>query len=337
MMPDVVKKYGSYLWLDPGEPAARKYTLAVMADVVKRYDVDGIHIDDYFYPYKEKGPDGKELDFPDDASWSRYQSSGGKLSRDDWRRDNINQLVHQMYAQTKAIKPWVQVGISPFGIWRPGNPPSVKGFDAYAQIYCDSKLWLQKGWADYFTPQLYWKLQGGQPYEDLLKWWLSQNTKGRHIWPGLMPSRIPRQFDTQVILDQIAVNRRTPGATGEVHFSMVAFMKNVGGIDQALTNGPYSYPALVPPSPWLSQKRPESPKFDLDTRGNGVAIKWKKADHHPFLYLVQAKYGSAWQTSIYNGEVRCEILLDKPDAISVRAVDRLGNLSEKREAIVLQK
>lgn len=332
MMPDIVKKYGSYLWLDPGEPAARKYTLAVMADVVKRYDVDGIHIDDYFYPYKEKGPDGKELDFPDDASWGRYQSSGGKLSRDDWRRDNINQLVHQMYSQTKAIKPWVKVGISPFGIWRPGNPPSVRGFDSYAQIYCDSRLWANEGWADYFSPQLYWKLQGGQPYEDLLNWWLSQNTKGRHIWPGIYTSRIPKQWDSKVILDQIAIDRKTPKDSGEVHFSMIALMKDAGGIDEALKDGPYSYPALVPASPWLGNKLPASPKFEIDSRDDGVSIKWKTQKYPPFLYLVQAKYGDKWRTMIYNGEVRCEILRERPDAVSVRAVDRLGNLSEKREA-----
>src|SRR5206468_454670 len=118
--PDLIRTYGSVMWMDPGEEGAQRQTLDVMADVVRRYDVDGIHIDDYFYPYREKGPGKKEMDFPDEQSWTRYQKAGGKLTRDDWRRDNINRLVRRMYEQTKRIKPWVKVGISPFGIWRPG-------------------------------------------------------------------------------------------------------------------------------------------------------------------------------------------------------------------------
>src|SRR5438128_2395687 len=181
--PELVKQYGKYQWLDPGEPAAREHTLKVFRDVVHRYDIDGVHIDDYFYPYPEKG-----VDFPDEASWQRYQKSGGKLSRADWRRQNINDLIEKTYAMIKQEKPHVKFGISPFGIWKPGFPAAVAGFNQYDSLYADAKLWLNKGWCDYFTPQLYWRISAtSQPYKGLLDWWISENSKGRNIYPGLAP------------------------------------------------------------------------------------------------------------------------------------------------------
>ena len=116
--PDWVKHYGKVLWLDPGEPGVQDYSLRVVMDVVNRYDVDGVHLDDYFYPYKEKDASGVEMDFPDDSSWRRC-GRGGALSREDWRRENVNQFIHQVYQSIKAAKPWVKFGVSPFGIWRP--------------------------------------------------------------------------------------------------------------------------------------------------------------------------------------------------------------------------
>src|SRR5688572_16637513 len=168
---DVVKVYGNMLWMDPGEPAAEKQSLNVFMDVVERYDVDGIHIDDYFYPYPVQDKEKNEVDFPDDPSWKRYQESGGKLSRHDWRRENINRMMKKIYEGTKKRKPWVRFGISPFGIWKPGYPQVVQGFNQYEKLYADAKLWLNKGWLDYWTPQLYWKLSApAQPYEPLLNW-----------------------------------------------------------------------------------------------------------------------------------------------------------------------
>src|SRR6185503_13430264 len=149
------------------------------------YDVDGVHIDDYFYPYPVNDASGRKVDFPDSATYARYRRAGGKLSRDDWRRDNVDKLVEALYTGVHAVKPRVRVGISPFGIWRPGNPPQIAGFDAYAEIYADSKKWLQRGWADYYVPQLYWPIaRPQQSYPVLYDWWLAQNTLHRHVWPG---------------------------------------------------------------------------------------------------------------------------------------------------------
>jgi uncharacterized lipoprotein YddW (UPF0748 family) len=152
--PTLVKKYGSYLWMDPGEAAVRARTVKVIVDVVKRYDVDGIHLDDYFYPYPESDRRGRVLPFPDATSYAKYRKTGGKLDRADWRRENVNTLVRQLHDTVHATKPWVRFGISPFGIWRPGYPQQIRGFDAYEKLYADARKWLREGWVDYFTPQL---------------------------------------------------------------------------------------------------------------------------------------------------------------------------------------
>ena len=165
---------GAFLWMDPGDPEVRRRSLRAIVDVVKRYDVDGVHIDDYFYPYPENDPRESRSIFPTRPPTRAIVKDGGKLAKDDWRRDNVDKLVEAFYKGVHAAKPWVKVGISPFGIWRPGNPPQIKGFDAYAEIYADSKKWLQNGWVDYLAPQLYWPIAPpDQSFPVLYDWWLS--------------------------------------------------------------------------------------------------------------------------------------------------------------------
>ena len=173
-----------------------------MLDVVKRYDVDGIHIDDYFYPYRESRVVTRrvrkkrvrtrvEIPFPDDKTWKKYGRPAGFTDRDAWRRSNIDDFVRSLYKGAKAIKPATLVGISPFGIWRPGSPPGVTGLDSYAEIYADSKRWLAEGWLDYVVPQLYWQVGGTQDRFRLLDaWWRSENPQGRYIFPGLYTSHV---------------------------------------------------------------------------------------------------------------------------------------------------
>ncbi len=141
----------------------------------------------------------------------QYQASGGKMGRDDWRRDAVNRLIERMYREVKAAKPAVKVGISPFGIWRPGNPPGIAGFDPYVEIYADSRLWLKEGWCDYLAPQLYWPLkQEKQSFTRLLAWWSEQNSKERFLWPGLYTSRVTgkdKGWPTSEIVEQIRLAR----------------------------------------------------------------------------------------------------------------------------------
>jgi uncharacterized lipoprotein YddW (UPF0748 family) len=255
--PDLAKRYGTHYWLNPTSQEVQDYTMRVILDVVHRYDIDGVHIDDYFYPYREKGADGKVIPFPDDDTWMQYQASGGKLSRDDWRRDAVNRLIERMYREVKAAKPLVKVGISPFGIWRPGNPPGIAGFDPYVEIYADSRLWLKEGWCDYLAPQLYWPLkQEKQSFTRLLAWWSEQNSKERFLWPGLYTSRVTgkdKGWPASEIVEQIKLARAQPGASGHVHFSMRALMNNTGGMADALKSV-YTESAKVPPMP--SSSRP---------------------------------------------------------------------------------
>jgi len=189
--PSLAKRYGAFVWMDPGEAAVRAHTLRVILDVVSRYGIDGVHIDDYFYPYPERDSRNRLIPFPDSASYRRYRATGGKLDRDPWRRENVDLLVEALHKEIHAIKPWVKFGVSPFGIWRPGYPLGIQGFDAFEGLYADARRWLHEGWVDYFSPQLYWTMGAqAQGYTPLLNWWRDQNRHDRHIWPGNFTSPV---------------------------------------------------------------------------------------------------------------------------------------------------
>lgn len=241
--PEWTCRVGSQLWLDPGEPAAREYVLGVIQDIVRRYDIDGVHIDDYFYPYPRTAG---VVSFPDDATWTRYGTKSG-LSRADWRRDNINDFVRSMYRTVKATKPSVRVGISPFGIWRPGVPPTTEAqVDAYGQLFADSRKWLAEGWCDYLAPQLYWSIQPAkQSFPVLLEWWRAQS-RGKDVWPGIATVRIGATRPAREIIDQIALTRRGTDSPGHIHWSMKALLQNRGGVADLLRAGPYAEKASVP-------------------------------------------------------------------------------------------
>jgi uncharacterized lipoprotein YddW (UPF0748 family) len=338
--PDLVRTYGDYLWLDPGDSAVRRISTNVFVDVVKRYDIDGVHIDDYFYPYKERDSKGNVMDFPDDRTWNRYVASGGKLSRDDWRRHNVDILIHDVYTAIKAVKPWVKFGISPFGIWRPGNPEQVKGFDSYAELYADSRKWLTEGWVDYFTPQLYWAVTSpDQSYPILLRWWISQNTMGRNIWPGNFTSRVgeagSRSWKAQEILDQISATRMEEGAGGNVHFSAKVFMLDRDSINEKLLSGPYAGPALVPASPWLDSIPPAPPRALLrrDSATGEMAVDiTPQGTEKVWRWVVRYRTGTEWTTLLLPGSQLTHMFNGGrnsagPDNVAVSAVDRTGNES----------
>ncbi|HET6406954.1 MAG TPA: family 10 glycosylhydrolase [Chthoniobacteraceae bacterium] len=234
--PEWIRRHGSLLWIDPGEPGARDYVLSVVMDVVKRYAIDGVHIDDYFYPYPAKGV----RDFADDKSWDRYGTGSG-LSRADWRRDNINRFVATLYKTVKAEKANVKVGISPFGIYRPGVPATIEaGLDAYSMLYCDPKLWLEKGWCDYLAPQLYWSIEPAkQSFPVLLDWWRAQSKAGRPVWPGIATGRIGDKRPAKEIANQIKLTRQGTDSPGHIHWSIKSLMQNRGGVSDLLTRDIY--------------------------------------------------------------------------------------------------
>ncbi len=285
--PSLVKSYGQQLWMDPGEAAAAERTLAVVADVLRRYAIDGVHIDDYFYPYPVSSGIGAaaiKQPFPDQPSWLRYQRSAGGLERDDWRRDNVNRLVQAMQALVKRERPGALFGISPFGLGRPElRPPGILGFSQYHELYADVELWCEQGWCDYLAPQLYWTIdQPAQAFGVLLDYWLAKAGPGMAVWPGLFTSRIgapQRAFDGEQILRQIALlrARRAAGGTGDaaggaagepgghIHFSMIALLQDRDGIASRLQAGPYATAAqrpllrvVDPPSVGTPSVKPQS-------------------------------------------------------------------------------
>ena len=332
--PALVKAYGDMLWMDPGEPEAAAHTLAVVADVVRRYDVDGVHIDDYFYPYPVKQGE-VDVAFPDDDAYARHLLGGGTLARDDWRRSNVDGLVEKLRQTTQAIKPHVRVGISPFGLGRPDRrPPGVTGFSQYDKLYADVEGWLQKGWLDYLAPQLYWPIdREGQPFAPLLDTWLAENTARRHIWPGLFTSQVtrgeplgPRAWPAREIVDQVLLQRTRSEATGHIHFSMAALMQNRDGITTLLQMGPYAQPALVPATPWLDAPMPPAPML----RAAGARVLIEPAPGEPASRWAVWRRGrgaaSTWRFEVLGGSERS---LDPQGAevLAVAAVNRVGRLS----------
>lgn len=242
---DWVKRYGDQLWIDPGEAAAAEHTLAVVRDVLTRYAVDGVHIDDYFYPYPIQDAGKQDVDFPDEPSWQRYVGGGGSLARADWRRYNVNSLVQRLYALTHEVRPGARVGISPFGLPQPSlRPAGISGFSQYDKLYADVELWLREGWLDYLAPQLYWpRAQTAQAFEPLLQAWRALNPLGRPIHPGLFTSRIDvtdKSWPVDEVLGQIDSIRRLSPGSGHIHFSMAALAQNRRGIADALRTGPYA-------------------------------------------------------------------------------------------------
>jgi uncharacterized lipoprotein YddW (UPF0748 family) len=328
-MPQSVRQYGNMQWLDPGDGAVQAHVLSVIADVVSRYDIDGVHIDDYFYPYRERDRRGRSIEFPDEATYGRYVRGGGRLARDDWRRDNVNRFVQQLYQTVKDEKPWVKVGVSPFGIWRPGHPAGVAGLDAYREIYADAKRWLNEGWLDYVSPQLYWRASApAQPYGRLLDWWIAENSHRRHVWPGNFTSRVgdpSAQWEAEEILEQIRLTRGAAGALGNVHFSMRALMENRRGLADSLSSGPYAIPALVPPSAWLDARVPAAPSLAVhaDAEGRSLAIS-PGDDTAVRFWIVQLRTGGAWHLVPLAGDRRRLSLAPGTDRAVVYAVSRTG-------------
>lgn len=340
--PELVRTYGPYLWLDPGEPEVQDYLHRVVLDLVSRYDIDALHFDDYFYPYPRKNSAGQIIPFPDDASWRKYQETpGSTLSRGGWRRRNVNDFVSRASESIKGVKPYVKFGISPFGIWRRRNPPGVVGLDAYDELYADSRKWLSEGWVDYLSPQLYWAIRPAeQSYTALLDWWNGQNTRGRHVWPGIAVSKISESrppHPVGEVLAQIDATRRGHASSGNIFFSMEAFARDRDAINGALKAGPYAEPALVPASPWLGGTPPREPALTLskiNERGD-VESRWGAQGGAPaFLWAVYAKRGERWEASVLPGHVDRLVIPALPtqppvSAVAVSAVDRLGNESAR--------
>jgi uncharacterized lipoprotein YddW (UPF0748 family) len=355
--PEVVRQAGSTQWLDPTSPLVRERALDVMVDVARRYDVDGVHIDDYFYPYPSNGGGPN---FDDDANWQAYRNGGGDRDRSHWRREQVNLFIRQLYDRIKATRQSVKVGVSPFGIWRPGVPTGIVAYlDAFDDIYADSRTWLREGWVDYLAPQLYWKISGPQDFVSLFEWWQGQNVtrRGAHLWPGISTARIGRSGvgegdgrDANEIDRQIDITRGTPErpvapAAGHIHWSISALKKNTGGIADHLREKTNRTKALVPASPWLAEwqtpgiaattsRSTPLPRAEIVVRPdkNTIGVSWDLAVPPPNLrwWCVQVRSGAIWRVvrilSADARETSVPVSIDgaKVDTIALRAVDKIG-------------
>ena len=326
----VVKLKNGMYWMDPAKESVQEHATAVIMDVVKRYDIDGIHLDDYFYPYASYNG-GEE--FPDEKSWAAYQVGEGALSRDDWRRENVNLFIQELYNEIKAVKPFVKFGISPFGIWRPGYPESIAGFDQYSELYADARLWLNQGWIDYFMPQLYWGINEiQQSFPVLLGWWKAENDQKRHLWPGINAA-----LGKDEVISQIMITRGMLTESPGVAFWSIGPLVKKDTLATVIEEGPYRKEALVPASPWLNNKAPVAPIVVPTVAEEMLKLSWVSGgDEKVFRWVVYYNYGSFWNYKILDHHeefVKFQRSINgKPlVSIGVTAVDRTGNESEFKE------
>jgi len=234
-------KVGSVVCMDPGAPEVQDHVVKVVTDLARRYEVAGIHFDDYFYPYP---PAGGKVTFPDGKTYQRYRAGGGKLELGDWRRDNVNRLVARVHQAVKSARPSAVFGISPFGIYTKGQPPTVEaGLDQLNQIFADPVQWMRAGSVDYLVPQLYWKDGSAQSFSELLKWWRGSaaNPRGVPIYPGIAAYRMSEQgWPPQEILRQVALSRTVgKGPSGQVFFRLSTLADNTKGIATLLKKAGY--------------------------------------------------------------------------------------------------
>ncbi|MBD2213014.1 family 10 glycosylhydrolase [Nostoc linckia FACHB-104] len=322
--PDVVYKWGNQLWMDPGIKIVQDRAYNVILDVVRRYDIDGVHLDDYFYPYPISGQT-----FPDSKTYEAYKSAGGGLSLGDWRRENVNLMVLRLSEGIKATKPHVKFGISPFGIYRPGQPAGITGLDAYNVLYADSKKWLELGWVDYIAPQLYWRTdQTQQSYSALLNWWTQVNTKQKHVYAGnnltepSNKSRESEEIEKQVIFSRSQAGRYS---LGNIFFNLGVLMENSQGIADKFQTQIYNKPA-IPPT-WSSQVTtvPAPPTGLVYVNGR---LNWKPGDDQPVRsWTLYRQSGDGWviQRILSAGTTFATV---GPGTYAVCAVDRLANESQ---------
>lgn len=284
--PNWLLSQGALRILNPGLPEVRQYVTRVVMDVVRRYDIDGVHFDDYFYPYP---PAAGTAPFTDDSTFVLHNR--GFTNRADWRRDNVNILVQQVSDSIRAVKPWVKFGISPFGIWqnRSTSQPAgsaTNGLQSYTDIYADSRRWIQAGWLDYIAPQLYWHI--GNPAADygvLVPWWdgVMKQANGRHLYIGQAVYRIggagepagwqqPNQMPTQLRL-----NRQTTTIQGSIFYNSTSFRSNPLGLRDSLQTNFYVRPALLPAMPWKDNVSPSAPSgLTAVPAGNAITLRWTK-------------------------------------------------------------
>lgn len=275
--PEWLLQVGTVKILNPGLPEVREHVVKVIMDIVNRYDIDGIHFDDYFYP---NGTAGDDAAYNADPRGFPNTAAG----RADWRRDNINLLIQRVNDSIRAAKPWVKFGVSPSGIYRSstdpalGSPTAAGALQHYTHLFADTRKWIEQGWVDYLAPQVYWYMgQAGSDYSLLAPWW-NNNAYGRHIYIGLADYKMNTAGWTspEQINNQIALNRSLANISGQIHFRHAFLQGNALGYRTSLMNGHYKRPALLPVMAWKGLGAPGAPSALAASPGedNAVQLAW---------------------------------------------------------------
>jgi uncharacterized lipoprotein YddW (UPF0748 family) len=283
--PEWLLPFGNLRVLDPGNPEVRKHVTQVVLEVTNRYDVDGIHFDDYFYPYPTTG-----LTLNDSATYANNKR--GIVNKNDWRRDNVNLLVKMISDSIKSVKPWVKFGISPFGIWQNKTTAqplgsATGGLESYNDIYCDTRTWLQKGWIDYIAPQLYWNIgKTAADFAILVPWW-ANNVFDRHFYIGHAAYQINTPNvnvadglawqNSSQMPNQIRLVRNTANAQGSMFYNTNTLNKNPLGFRDSLITKLYNTPSLMPTMAWKDAVAPNVPQnLSVNLTNTGLELKWTK-------------------------------------------------------------
>lgn len=353
--PEWLVDYGKKRYFDPALPETRAFVTNIITDVLRRYDVDAIHFDDYFYPYKIKG-----VEFPDSASFAKYPRGYTADKKADWRRNNVDLIIKMLNDSIKAIKPYVKFGISPFGIWRNKSQDprgsDTNGGDNYDGLYADILKWLENGWIDYVVPQIYWHIgKEVADYAILVDWW-NKNSYNKHLYIGQgiyrmsADSRDKSWRGRKEIPDQLALNRKYKNVDGSVYFSSKSFQKNRKNINKKIRKKFYKYPALVPQMNYIDSIPPESPiNFSYIEDKDKYYLFWdiKKSETEMNKARFFVIYKFSGKTDFNNPENIYAIVKEPRIAIKKRffgskaqiyitAVDRLFNESKPTKPIAIK-
>jgi uncharacterized lipoprotein YddW (UPF0748 family) len=315
--PEWFLKYGGKWYYDPGHPAAQEYVLQSILETVKHYDLDAVHFDDYFYPYRI----ASEV-FPDSSSYASY-GKNTYANVDDWRRNNVDFFVQQLSSRIKREKPHVKFGISPFGVWRnkdkdPDGSETQAGQTNYDDLYADVLKWLKEGWIDYVTPQLYWHIGFKvADYTVLLDWW-SKHSYGKHLYIGQAAYRVGGKGweNPDELLNQVNLNRNYTEVKGSMYFNSKTFIEDKQGVN-AKMNRMYRYPALIPSMSWIDAKPPVVPvlKNAGGSQGSGVHLSWSDSTDTDASYYVIYRFKKGNLLSADNPANIAAIVQREPSAV----------------------
>ncbi len=340
-------KYNNQILFDPGQPQNRRFICDVVRDIVSRYNVDAIHMDDYFYPY----PVADEP-FPDDRSFERYGKRKGfnEQTRNDWRRENVNTLIKELKETILKTKSWVRFGISPFGIYRnkrstsDGSGSDTNGLQNYDDLYADILYWVNEGWIDYNIPQLYWEIgHTSADYITLAKWW-NDNAKNMHLYIG---QDVARTMSKKQLEKKMNYVRNLPYINGNCFWPANEILNNNGGIADELKQYYHRYPALIPAYTYMSDKLPSEVKnLRIEQNRDQIYLKWDAVhgnkDNASSNYFVVYGFGKKEKINLNNPanivEITQENYILLPNTNSTRhfqyvitTVDRYHNESKGRK------